>query len=83
MAPPSAQTVLGGFDGAEFKHQGVTLGFCQRDGKFMVCTDGADGKLADFEVVYTFGVAPQQQHLISSAACMACPPRSAMRVLPT
>ena len=30
----------------------------------MVRTDGPDGKLADFEVKYTFGVTPLQQYLI-------------------
>jgi predicted CXXCH cytochrome family protein len=65
MAPANAQTVLGRFDGTEFKHQGVTSRFFQRDGKFLVRTDGADGRLADFEVAYTFGVAPLQQYLIA------------------
>ncbi|MFO0157898.1 MAG: ammonia-forming cytochrome c nitrite reductase subunit c552, partial [bacterium] len=60
-----AQTVLGRFDGTEFRHQGVVSRFFQRDGKFMVRTDGHDGKLADFEVAYTFGVAPLQQYLIA------------------
>ena len=27
-------------------------------------TDGPDGKLADFEIKYTFGVEPLQQYLI-------------------
>lgn len=65
MAPAGAQTVLGRFDGAEFRHQGLTSRFFQRDGKFWVRTDGRDGKLADFEVAYTFGVAPLQQYLIA------------------
>ncbi len=65
MAPATAQTVAGRFDGSEFKHQGVTSRFFQRDGKFMVRTDGADGRLADFEVAFTFGVAPLQQYLIA------------------
>ena len=56
--------MLGRFDGAEFRHQGVTSRFFQRDGKFLVRTDGPDGRLADFEVAYTFGVAPLQQYLI-------------------
>jgi predicted CXXCH cytochrome family protein len=30
----------------------------------MIRTDGPDGKLADFEIKYTFGVAPLQQYLI-------------------
>jgi hypothetical protein len=36
----------------------------KRDGKFFVNTDGRDGKLADFEIKYTFGVHPLQQYLI-------------------
>ena len=32
---------------------------------FFVHTDGADGKLADFEIRYTFGVTPLQQYLIA------------------
>ena len=31
----------------------------------MVRTDGADGKLADYEISYTFGVYPLQQYLIA------------------
>jgi predicted CXXCH cytochrome family protein len=65
MAPATAQTVAGRFDGRTFRHQGVTSRFFQRDGKFLVRTDGADGRLADFEVAYTFGVAPLQQYLIA------------------
>ena len=38
--------------------------FSTRDGKFYVRTDGPDGKLAEFEISYTFGVAPLQQYLI-------------------
>ena len=38
--------------------------FFRKDGKFLVETDGPDGKLATFEVKYTFGVYPLQQYLI-------------------
>ncbi len=31
----------------------------------MVRTDGPDGKLADYEIAYTFGVFPLQQYLIA------------------
>jgi hypothetical protein len=65
MAPATSTNVLGGFDGSTFTHQGYTSRFSQRDGKFFVRTDGPDGKLADFELGYTFGVAPLQQYLIS------------------
>jgi predicted CXXCH cytochrome family protein len=64
MQEANAATVLGDFDGVKFKHYGVESTFFKRDGKFMVRTDGADGKLADFEIKYTFGVWPLQQYLI-------------------
>src|SRR4029077_15828769 len=38
--------------------------FFRKDGKFFVETDGPDGKLAAYEVKYTFGVDPLQQYLI-------------------
>ena len=57
-------TVLGNFDNARFTHSGVTSDFFRRDGKFFVRTDGSDGKLADFEIRYVFGVDPLQQYLI-------------------
>ena len=47
-----------------FDHYGVHSRFFRKDGKFLVETDGPDGKLATFEVKYTFGVYPLQQYLI-------------------
>jgi len=64
MQEANSQTVLGDFDNAKFKHFGVESTFFKRDGKFMVRTDGPDGKLADYEIKYTFGVTPLQQYLI-------------------
>jgi predicted CXXCH cytochrome family protein len=58
------KTVLGDFDDARFEYAGVQSRFFRRDGKFLVETDGPDGKLATFEVKYTFGVDPLQQYLI-------------------
>ncbi len=58
------KSVLGNFNDAPFTHQGVTSSFFRKDGKFMVRTDGPDGKLTDFEIKYTFGVRPLQQYLI-------------------
>lgn len=65
MAAPTEATVAGDFGGTSFTHQGVTSRFFRRDGKYVVRTDGPDGKLADFEVAFTFGVAPLQQYLIA------------------
>jgi predicted CXXCH cytochrome family protein len=64
MAEPNEQNVLGNFKNARFIYGGTTSTFFRRDGKFFVRTDGPDGKLADFEVKYTFGVEPLQQYLI-------------------
>jgi Tfp pilus assembly protein PilF len=57
-------TVLGDFGDATFRKDGVATRFFRRDGGYWVHTDGADGKLADFRIAYTFGVDPLQQYLI-------------------
>ena len=58
------KSVLGDFNDASFDYHGVRSRFFRRDGTFFVETDGPDGKLATFEVKYTFGVDPLQQYLI-------------------
>jgi tetratricopeptide (TPR) repeat protein len=58
------ETVLGDFDEATVTIHGVTSRFFTRDGKYLVTTEGADGELADFEILYTFGVEPLQQYLV-------------------
>jgi tetratricopeptide (TPR) repeat protein len=65
MQEANAKTVFGDFNDAAFEHHGVRSTFFRRDGKYLVRTDGPDGKLADFEVKYTFGVTPLQQYLIA------------------
>src|SRR5262249_11095277 len=57
-------SVLGDFNDTSFSHYGVQSRFFRKDGKFLLETDGPDGKLATFEVKYTFGVDPLQQYLI-------------------
>jgi hypothetical protein len=64
MQVANEKTVLGNFAGAKFTYSGVTSTFFHRDGKYFVNTDGPDGKLADFEIRYSFGVEPPQQYLI-------------------
>ena len=64
MQVASETTVLGDFSGTRFSKDGVTSEFFRRDDRFVVRTDGADGKLADFEVRHTFGVYPLQQYLV-------------------
>lgn len=64
MQEATATSVLGDFANAKFKKDGVESTFFNRGDKFMVRTDGPDGKLADYEVAYTFGLYPLQQYLI-------------------
>jgi predicted CXXCH cytochrome family protein len=61
-ATPGA--VRGDFGGATFTAGGVRTTFHRREGRPVVRTDGPDGKLADFEVAFTFGVEPLQQYLV-------------------
>jgi predicted CXXCH cytochrome family protein len=64
MAHATESSVLGDFNDASFDYYGVRSRFFRKDGKFLVETDGPDGKLATFEVKYTFGLDPLQQYLV-------------------
>ncbi|MBK6349980.1 MAG: tetratricopeptide repeat protein [Proteobacteria bacterium] len=64
MQHATRQTVLGNFNDATYSFQGVQSSFFQREGKYFIRTDGPDGQLADFEVRFTFGIAPLQQYLV-------------------
>jgi Flp pilus assembly protein TadD len=64
MQLPSAETVLGDFDNASFTYNGIITSFSRSGDKFIVNTDGEDGKLQNFEVEYVFGVYPLQQYLL-------------------
>ena len=65
MQAVKSATVLGDFNGVKFKQNDVESTFFKRGDKFMVRTDGPDGKLTDYEIAYTFGVYPLQQYLIA------------------
>ncbi len=64
MQAADTGTVLGDFDDAEFEYYGVTSRFFQKEGRYYVNTEGADGERSDFEIKYTFGVEPLQQYLV-------------------
>ena len=64
MQPATPSTVRGNFQHATFTKDGITSTFFRRDDAFFVRTDGADGKLADYHIAYTFGVDPLQQYLV-------------------
>ena len=65
MEHATEKSVLGDFSDASFDYYGARSRFFRKDGKFFVETDGPDGKLANFEVKYTFGLDPLQQYLSS------------------
>jgi tetratricopeptide (TPR) repeat protein len=64
MQHASEETVFGNFSNATFSYAGIFSKFYKQKNKFMVQTDGPDGKLHDYEIKYTFGVTPLQQYLI-------------------
>jgi predicted CXXCH cytochrome family protein len=64
MDHATEKSVLGDFSDVAFEYYGVRSRFFRRDGKFLVETDGPDGKRATFEVKYTFGLDPLQQYLV-------------------
>jgi len=64
MDHADSKTVLGDFSNTSFKYAGITTRFYKKADRFMVQTDGTDGKLHDYEIKYTFGVTPLQQYLI-------------------
>ena len=67
-------TVLGRFDGTTFANGGIITTFLRRSDRFVVNTEGSDGRNHDFDVRYTFGVWPLQQYLVEQ-------PRGALQAL--
>ena len=64
MQPAGAETILGDFSGVTLTQFGITSTFFKRNDQFIVQTEGPDGILQDYPVVYTFGVDPLQQYLV-------------------
>jgi predicted CXXCH cytochrome family protein len=64
MDHATEKSVLGDFSGVRFTYFDVQSRFFRDGSKYLVETDGPDGKLATFEVKYTYGVDPLQQYLI-------------------
>ncbi len=64
MQEAKAQNVLGNFKNATFSKSGVSSLFYKNQHRFMVNTDGPDGKLHDYEISYVFGVYPLQQYMV-------------------
>ncbi|HEX6851400.1 MAG TPA: tetratricopeptide repeat protein [Candidatus Polarisedimenticolaceae bacterium] len=64
MTEATEGTVRGDFSGVRFDGDGMKARFFREGAKFLIETDGTDGKPAVFEVAYTFGWEPLQQYLI-------------------
>ncbi|GJQ59612.1 MAG: hypothetical protein SCALA701_24130 [Candidatus Scalindua sp.] len=64
MDVATEETVLGDFNNSPFIHDDLPTTFFRQDGKFIVRTDGPDGKLHDYEIRYVLGVDPLQQYMI-------------------
>ncbi len=65
MQHVTVETVLGDFTNATLSYNDITTTFFTKDNKYYVNTDGPDGKLQTYPVLYTFGVTPLQQYLIN------------------
>jgi Flp pilus assembly protein TadD len=65
MQIADSTTVLGNFNNATFKKDGVTTTFFKKQYDYFVQTDGPDGKLHEYKIAYTFGVYPLQQYLVA------------------
>jgi predicted CXXCH cytochrome family protein len=63
MEPATPATVLGDFNDQSATHFGSRARFMQKDGRYIVETEGRDGKAAEFKIDYTFGFEPLQQYL--------------------
>jgi len=64
MQTVSETSILGDFNDAVFKSQGVTSKFFKKGLDYFVNTEGPDGKYHDYKIVYTFGLTPLQQYIV-------------------
>ncbi len=65
MQHATPTTIVGDFNDRHFIYGQIESVFYTRDNKFYVKTDGPDGQLAEFEILFTFGVEPLQQYLVA------------------
>ncbi len=65
MQAATPQNILGDFNDSTARHFGSRARFFQKGAKYIVETEGKDGKTAEFVIDYTFGLAPLQQYLTS------------------
>ncbi len=58
------ETVLGDFSDVTLDHFGISSRMFKQDDRFMIHTEGPNGKMRDFEIKYVFGVEPLQQYMV-------------------
>lgn len=63
MQEAKPSTVLGRFDSTTFTDSGLIATFLHRGDRFVVNTQGVDGRQHDYQIRFTFGVYPLQQYL--------------------
>lgn len=64
MQPATRQSMLGDFNDCRYTHYGVTSRMFRQGERFMVTTDGPDGRQQTYPIKYAFGVRPLQQYLV-------------------
>lgn len=64
MGHATDESVLGDFNNVTFQHHGITSRMYRDGERYMIHTEGPDGKMADFEIKYVFGVEPLQQYMV-------------------
>jgi len=64
MMEADEDSVKADFNNSIFTYNGMVSTFYKKDGKYMVNTEGPDGRLHDYEISYTFGIYPLQQYMI-------------------
>jgi predicted CXXCH cytochrome family protein len=64
MMVASDSSIKGDFNNITFYNQGVYTRFFKNGKKYMVNTEGKDGKYHDYEILYTFGTEPLQQYIV-------------------
>ncbi|WP_197442556.1 tetratricopeptide repeat protein [Lignipirellula cremea] len=64
MDVATPESVLGDFNNAEVTHHDVVSRMFRDGDRYMIHTEGPDGKMGDFEIKYVFGVRPLQQYMV-------------------
>ncbi|MFG1296639.1 tetratricopeptide repeat protein [Xanthobacter variabilis] len=65
MALATPETVRGDFDDVRVSVKGASARFFRDGPRYMVETDGPDGRTETFEISHVFGVTPLQQYLVT------------------